>query len=121
VLVNLIGNALDAIATKAEQGGEGTPIIGIDVAEDEGRVSLVVRDNGIGIPENVLPKLFEPFFTTKEIGQGLGLGLAISTSIVREFGGQLSAANRPEGGAEFTIVLNRASETATAKPGKQSR
>ena len=82
-------------------------------------------DNGTGIPEDVLPKLFEPFFTTKEIGQGLGLGLAISSSIVREFGGQLSAANRPEGGAEFTVVLKRAAEevetAATTNPSNQSR
>jgi two-component system C4-dicarboxylate transport sensor histidine kinase DctB len=123
VLLNLVSNALDAMAAKVERGGE--PTIGIEVAQAAEKLSLVVWDNGTGIPEDVLPKLFEPFFTTKEIGQGLGLGLAISSSIVREFGGQLSAANRPEGGAEFTVVLKRAAEevetAATTNPSNQSR
>lgn len=76
-------------------------------------VSVSVRDNGPGIPPDVLPRLFEPFFTTKEIGQGLGLGLAISTSIVREFGGQLTAQNAEGGGAEFVVTLRRAHQPAT--------
>ena len=50
-------------------------------------------------------RLFEPFFTTKEVGVGLGLGLAISRDIVREFHGELEASNRPEGGACFTLRL----------------
>ncbi|MNW09008.1 Sporulation kinase E [compost metagenome] len=58
-------------------------------------------------------RIFEPFFTTKEIGQGLGLGLAISTSIVREFGGQLTAQNAEGGGAEFVVTLRRAHQPAT--------
>jgi two-component system C4-dicarboxylate transport sensor histidine kinase DctB len=52
--------------------------------------------------------LFEPFFTTKDQGEGLGLGLTISMSIVKEFGGALSAHNRAEGGAEFIIRLRAA-------------
>ncbi len=67
-----------------------------------------MRDNGPGIPPDAMPHLFEPFFTTKEIGQGLGLGLAISTSIARDFGGSLSATNVPGGGAQFTLTLVRA-------------
>ncbi|HBD38672.1 MAG TPA: two-component sensor histidine kinase, partial [Cupriavidus sp.] len=74
----------------------------------------VVRDNGPGIAPDALPRLFEPFFTTKEIGQGLGLGLAISSSIVREFGGQLTAGNVEGGGAEFVVTLRRSRQTATA-------
>ncbi|KDP83315.1 sensor histidine kinase [Cupriavidus basilensis] len=104
VLLNLIGNALDALATAAPDA----PCVEVAVSEHGDTVSIAVRDNGTGIPADVLPRLFEPFFTTKEIGQGLGLGLAISTSIVREFGGQLSAASRPDGGAEFVVVLRRA-------------
>jgi C4-dicarboxylate-specific signal transduction histidine kinase len=65
----------------------------------------VVRDNGQGIPEEALPRLFEPFFTTKPVGAGLGLGLAISEGVTRDFGGVLRARNRPQGGAEFTIEL----------------
>ncbi len=81
---------------------------------DARTVTIQVRDNGTGIPPEDLPRLFEPFFTTKETGQGLGLGLAISSSIVREFGGQLSAANADGGGAVFTIVLTRAPAEAGA-------
>jgi two-component system C4-dicarboxylate transport sensor histidine kinase DctB len=59
-----------------------------------------------------LPRLFEPFFTTKESGQGLGLGLVISIGIARELGGDLTAANRPEGGAEFVLHLRQAPQEA---------
>jgi two-component system C4-dicarboxylate transport sensor histidine kinase DctB len=77
-------------------------------------LSIAVRDNGPGIPPDTMPHLFEPFFTTKEIGQGLGLGLAISTSIARDFGGSLSAINMPDGGAQFTLTLVRAEVTSAA-------
>ncbi len=110
VLLNLIGNALDALAAKESQadGAAWAPAIEINVSRLGDKLAIAVRDNGTGIADDVLPKLFEPFFTTKEIGQGLGLGLAISASIVREFGGQLMAANRAAGGAEFTILLREA-------------
>ena len=115
VLINLIGNALDAIGT-SEAGRPGR--IDIDIGPAEGvpsQLSIAVRDNGAGIPPDAMPHLFEPFFTTKEIGQGLGLGLAISTSIARDFGRSLSAANVPGGGAQFTLTLVRA-EVTSATP-----
>ncbi|WP_343207261.1 sensor histidine kinase [Azospirillum formosense] len=68
---------------------------------------LTVRDSGPGIAEADLPRIFVPFFTTKEAGDGLGLGLSISHGIVEDFGGSLTAANHPEGGALFTIRLKR--------------
>ena len=74
------------------------------------RFEIAVRDNGPGIPDHQLPRLFEPFFTTKESGKGLGLGLVISIGIARELGGDLTAANRPEGGAEFVLRLQQAPE-----------
>lgn len=108
VLINLIGNALDAIAANdLPRPGR----IDIDIGPADGapaQLCIVVRDNGPGIAADAMPHLFEPFFTTKEIGQGLGLGLAISTSIARDFGGSLSAANVPGGGAQFTLSLVRA-------------
>ncbi|MFP3564006.1 ATP-binding protein [Paraburkholderia sp. SIMBA_030] len=101
VLINLLGNALDATA------GMTPPRISIEVEVAETTLSFVVRDNGPGLPEDVLPHLFEPFFTTKEMGQGLGLGLAISSSIARDCGGTLVARNAPGGGALFVLTLRR--------------
>ena len=112
VLLNLVGNALDAIAGEGPEARQAGHIdITVHVAPEA--VSVSVRDNGPGIAPDVLPRLFEPFFTTKEIGQGLGLGLAISSSIVREFGGQLAAQNADGGGAEFVVTLRRAYQPAT--------
>jgi C4-dicarboxylate-specific signal transduction histidine kinase len=68
-------------------------------------VVATVRDTGAGIPPDALTRLFEPFFTTKEVGKGTGLGLAIAYGIVQEFGGQVTAANHPDGGAIFTVEL----------------
>jgi two-component system sensor histidine kinase HupT/HoxJ len=62
-------------------------------------------DNGSGIVDAALDKMFEPFFSTKAVGEGTGLGLWISWSIAREHGGSIAAANRPEGGALFTVRL----------------
>nr|WP_245933133.1 ATP-binding protein [Caballeronia novacaledonica] len=120
VFINLIGNALDAVASCDK------PRIVVELNAHEDMIELVVRDNGPGIPADALPRLFEPFFTTKEMGQGLGLGLAISSAIARDYGGTLLARNReapivadgPEGGtqadadgsygAEFVLTLRRA-------------
>lgn len=100
VLINLIGNAADAMNDRSER------VLEIEaVRRDDKRVALTVSDTGCGLPEDVLNRLFEPFFTTKGAGEGLGLGLAISRDIVREFGGELVAENRPGGGARFIIVL----------------
>ncbi|OXY81049.1 sensor histidine kinase [Oceanimonas doudoroffii] len=100
VLVNLIGNALQAMAD------EPAPRIDIDVQASERQVTLRVRDDGPGLSEQALAHIFEPFFTTKSTG--LGLGLSISHRIVQSLGGELTAANHPQGGAIFTLVLARA-------------
>jgi two-component system C4-dicarboxylate transport sensor histidine kinase DctB len=102
VIVNLAANAMDAMAGGSQQR---MTILVTVVGEC---VQIAVRDNGPGIPQHHLPRLFEPFFTTKESGRGLGLGLVISIGIARELGGDLTAANRPEGGAEFVLRLQHA-------------
>jgi two-component system C4-dicarboxylate transport sensor histidine kinase DctB len=107
VLINLLGNALDAVATGS------APRIGIEVDALDDALSISVRDNGPGIPDDALPRLFEPFFTTKEVGHGLGLGLAISSSIARDSGGTLTAHNEPGGGARFVLTLRRAPVATT--------
>jgi len=64
---------------------------------------LIVDDNGTGLGADAMKQMFDPFFTEKETGKGLGLGLSISYNIVRDFGGTISAENRPEGGARFIV------------------
>ncbi|TWA61700.1 two-component system C4-dicarboxylate transport sensor histidine kinase DctB [Azospirillum brasilense] len=101
VLVNLIGNAADAMRASPRRH------VRIALAAEGEEAVLTVRDSGPGIAEADLPRIFVPFFTTKEAGDGLGLGLSISHGIVEDFGGSLTAANHPEGGALFTIRLKR--------------
>ncbi|WP_265919239.1 sensor histidine kinase [Cupriavidus nantongensis] len=105
VLVNLLGNALDAVA------GKPGPRIALHAHVAGGMVHLTVRDNGAGLSEEAFARLFEPFFTTKPAGQGLGLGLTLSAGILNENGGSLSATNHPDGGACFTLVLPLALES----------
>ncbi|WP_128253516.1 sensor histidine kinase [Falsirhodobacter deserti] len=96
VIINLLRNALDA--TK----DVGQPQIDITL-QVGATVSLTVRDNGPGIADPA--NLFEPFYTTKKPGEGVGLGLAISSGIVRDLGGRLTAKNAEGGGAVFEVQL----------------
>jgi len=66
---------------------------------------LEVEDNATGIPEDFMVKIFDPFFTTKEVGQGTGLGLTISSSIISDLNGSIDVHNNEKGGATFTIVI----------------
>ena len=96
VFVNLLRNALDATCSVE------MPEIEILLVGGEA-VNLTVRDNGEGISD--LDELFEPFFTTKKPGDGVGLGLAISSGIVTDLGGRLVARNSEAGGAVFELIL----------------
>lgn len=99
IIVNLIDNAIDAL-----RGGTH-PIIEITALRAADEAMIVIRDNGPGVSETALDKIFEPFFTTKPVGEGTGLGLWISYAIAREHGGSLTAANHPQGGAVFTLLV----------------
>ena len=101
VILNLVRNAVDAVA------GQTDPWIRITARASDDTVLISVSDNGSGIEPEIIGRIFDPFFTTKGIGDGLGLGLSISYGIVQDFGGQISARNRPEGGAELTVALPR--------------
>jgi two-component system C4-dicarboxylate transport sensor histidine kinase DctB len=96
VMINLLRNALDA--TRNVRDAE----IEILLAKGE-TAMLTVRDNGEGIED--LDNLFEPFYTTKQPGDGVGLGLAISSGIVNDLGGRLTARNGTSGGAVFEMQL----------------
>ncbi|SFI02916.1 ATP-binding protein [Modicisalibacter xianhensis] len=120
VLVNLIGNALQAMAETP------SPRLELTIVQADGWVRLGVRDNGPGIAEAHLGRVFEPFFTTKSTGKGLGLGLSISARIIDDLGGSLEATNASDGGALFSVTLRAstpvlaASETGLTPAGPPS-
>lgn len=105
VIINLLRNAIDATKSAEE------PAVDILLAAGE-TMRLAVRDNGSGIED--LDALFEPFYTTKQPGDGVGLGLAISSGIVSELGGRLTARNAGTGGAVFEVQLPILSEDLEA-------
>lgn len=99
VLINLIGNAIDALEGK--QGGTIRIKTGLD---SENRVLFVtVEDTGCGIPEANIDSIFDPFFTTKPVGKGSGLGLSITYSIVKNMGGEIAVRSEAQKGTEFTL------------------
>ena len=107
VFLNLILNAAQAI-------GDGDPVrdaITITTKREGNSVTVTVEDSGPGIPESLLPRIFDPFVTTKPVGSGTGLGLYICRNVVSAHGGEITAENRPEGGARFRVVLPAASTT----------
>jgi two-component system C4-dicarboxylate transport sensor histidine kinase DctB len=101
VLLNLMGNSLDAMHGRAERR---LRVQCDDIGE---RVRVRISDTGCGMDEAAFGRLFEPFFTTKPAGEGLGLGLVISSKIVREFGGTLQA-RRGAHGMIFEFEIDHA-------------
>ncbi|RAM64619.1 C4-dicarboxylate ABC transporter [Herbaspirillum rubrisubalbicans] len=101
VLINLLRNALDAV----EEAPRKCICVLLQADPLSQQALVSIRDSGPGIADEVAPHLFEPFFTTKSSSKGLGLGLAISSSIVQAMNGQLSAHNHEQGGAEFVVRL----------------
>lgn len=105
VFLNLIVNAAQAI--------ENRGIITIETLAEGDSVQVVVKDNGKGIPEDVLPRIFDPFFTTKEIGKGTGLGLSIAYKIVEQHGGTIKAESEINKGTRFTVSIPIGSPTSS--------
>jgi len=99
VLTNLLTNALQA----TPRGGR----VSLRARAKEDHLEFEIEDSGPGIPPDAMPRLFEPFFTTKELGQGTGLGLSVSHTIVQQHGGEIRVENLPEGrgGARFVVSL----------------
>jgi two-component system NtrC family sensor kinase len=120
VLLALMMNALDAMP----QGGNLW--VSTKLNRDDGSIQITVRDDGSGIPPEILSRLFEPFLTTKETGRGVGLGLAISRSILERHNGNIEVQSEAGRGTTFTVTLPwdgesesfAASETAVASGGK---
>ncbi len=101
VLMNLLQNAYDALDSSEQSDRQ----VWVSIARTDQSVTTTVRDNGPGIPSEIITRIFDPFFSTKPAGKGTGLGLSISYGIVEQHGGRLQASNRAEGGAEFILSL----------------
>ncbi len=99
VLVNLLLNALDAVAAGSIRE------VGITLGTAAGQARIAVWDSGPGVPAQLSGKLAEPFFTTKPAEDGLGLGLTISQSILKDFGGSMRFLPRAEGGTLCEVLL----------------
>lgn len=112
IIQNLVINAIQAHAASPPGHAKGI-WISCSAAPDERALELIVRDNGPGIDAEQIPRLFHPFVTTRE--DGTGLGLYLSQKYARSNGGDIAAANAPNGGAAFTLSLPLAPDTDTAR------
>jgi two-component system NtrC family sensor kinase len=97
VFINILLNAIEAMS----QGGNLT----VSSSLEDGMVALAFADTGVGIPEDILPKILDPFFTTKEQGKGTGLGLSVSFGIIERHRGKLQVKSKVGEGTAFTVKL----------------
>ncbi len=98
VCMNLLINAHQAI--------KGPGVVEITTKRlDEKTVAIQIRDTGCGIPKDAIDQIWDPFFTTKEVGQGIGLGLAVTYNIVKRHGGEISVESQLNQGSRFTVRL----------------
>jgi len=106
VFFNLVNNARDAIQLlRAQRGGDSYAEISIRSWLEDGRVAVSVSDTGCGIEPQALQKIFEPFFTTKEAGEGMGLGLAISYGILKDYDGDIAVGSEVGEGTTFKVTF----------------
>ena len=119
VFLNLVTNACYATDQKRRSFGAGggdlsdyNPTLWLASRRMEDRVEIRVRDNGNGIPSEIVDKIFNPFFTTKPTNEGTGLGLALSNDIVREHGGAIRVETEPGSFTEMLIELPVTSTSA---------
>jgi PAS domain S-box-containing protein len=99
VFMNVIDNAHQAMLQVPER------VLTVRSRKRDAGIHLEFEDSGPGVPQEMLTKLFEPFFTTREVGKGMGLGLSVSYSVVREHGGEIRVANAPRGGTLLSLDL----------------
>jgi two-component system, NtrC family, sensor kinase len=107
VLLNLYNNALYAVHEKLKQkkAADYEPAIFVSTKKVNHTIELTVRDNGVGIPHNIIDKIFQPFFTTKPTGQGTGLGLSLSYDIIKAQGGEIKVNTLAGESTEFIVSL----------------
>jgi signal transduction histidine kinase len=109
-ILNLINNAFYAVSENKLQTDNYEPLVTVStrtVKPPLGGLGVVisVKDNGNGIPGNIVDKVFQPFFTTKPSGQGTGLGLSLSNDIIHAHGGEIKVHSIEGKGSEFIIQL----------------
>ncbi|GEM_PF-2190644 len=100
-LINLIENSFYALNKKSISSPEFIPEIQVSTLRQFGNAVLIIKDNGTGIPTEVIDKIFEPFFTTKPAGDGTGLGLSMVNDIITSHGGEIEIETRAQ---EFTSI-----------------
>ena len=112
VILNLITNAFYAVGEKKKKLPDYEPLVivttkrlGSPPTGGDGGIEVRIKDNGNGIPQNIVDKIFQPFFTTKPTGQGTGLGLSLSYDIIKAHGGELKVETRESEFSEFIIKL----------------
>jgi len=106
VMLNLFNNAFYTESEKRKLNLPGyEPALWVSTNKKDGKVVITVRDNGLGIQENLRDKIFQPFFTTKPAGQGTGLGLSMSYDIIKAHGGDIRVESEEGIGAEFIVEL----------------
>ncbi|GET41469.1 ATP-binding protein [Microseira wollei] len=103
VLMNIIGNAIDALLLPTEKTTKKI-LIQTEVGEKE-KIKIKIRDNGLGISPQLKDQIFEPFFTTKQGVKGVGLGLYICSQIIQKHGGKIEVCSEQGKGTEFSIAL----------------
>ena len=113
VIVNLLLNAIQALPATPTTPGT----IGVTLSRrDRGLVALAISDNGRGMPAEVRKRIFEPFFTTRPAGESMGLGLAVSKTIIDSLGGTIEVASTEGAGTTVTLVLPLHAASAPAAP-----
>jgi signal transduction histidine kinase len=106
VLLNLYNNAFYAVNEKKKLNIEGyEPTVLVSTKKLNDKIEIHIKDNGGGIPANVVSKIFQPFFTTKPTGQGTGLGLSLSYDIIKSHRGEIRVENKEGEGSEFIINI----------------
>lgn len=102
--MSMIGNAVYAIIKKAQRKPYDAAL-SLDTTLADGIITIVIKDNGIGIEEKILDKIFDPFFTTKTTGEASGIGLYLSHDIIQNYGGNIAVESVKDEYTQFTITL----------------
>ena len=106
VFLNMATNACYAVNERREaSGGDYQPTLRLATKRFDDRFEVVIRDNGSGIPQDVVDKIFNPFFTTKPTDKGTGLGLALSSDIVRQHGGEIKVETEADSFTQMTVSI----------------